>query len=172
MLYWQPSSSVVWGLLWGHCHFRRWFYWWLNLLSIVIKNLQTASVAIHVGLAVMSFTLKQYCTMQGTGKSSDCSIDLPWLIKISWKFCTTGPWLNMKMSSYQYRKSDCGDKTTVRSSYLHNGITSTGKQHLYIESAPHQGTSPHRYPVIENKLSWAFTVMCWKLQLSYYVLQQ
>ena len=35
--------------------------------------------------------------------------------------------LNKKMSSYQYRKSHCGDKTVVRSSYLHNGISYTGK---------------------------------------------
>ena len=31
------------------------------------------------------------------------------------------------MSSYQYSKSHCGDKTVVRSSYLHNGISYTGK---------------------------------------------
>ena len=30
-------------------------------------------------------------------------------------------------TTYQYRKSHCGDKTVVRSSYLHNGITYTGK---------------------------------------------
>ena len=38
-----------------------------------------------------------------------------------------GPQFNIKMSSYQYRKSHCGDKTVVRSSYLHNGISYTGK---------------------------------------------
>ena len=38
-----------------------------------------------------------------------------------------GPWFNIKMSSYQYRKSHCGDKAVVRSSYLHNGISYTGK---------------------------------------------
>ena len=36
-------------------------------------------------------------------------------------------WFNIKMLSYQYRKSHCGDKTVVRSSYLHNGISYTGK---------------------------------------------
>ena len=36
-------------------------------------------------------------------------------------------WFNTKMSSYQYRKSHCGDKTVVRLSYLHNGISYTGK---------------------------------------------
>ena len=34
---------------------------------------------------------------------------------------------NIKMPSYQYRKSHCGDKTVVRSSYLHNWISYTGK---------------------------------------------
>ena len=38
-----------------------------------------------------------------------------------------GPRFNIKMSSYQYRKSHCGDKTVVRSSYLHNGISYTSK---------------------------------------------
>ena len=50
---------------------------------------------------------------------------------ISWRYCITGtphgPRFNIKMSSYQYRKSHCGDKTVVRSSYLHNGIPYTGK---------------------------------------------
>ena len=40
---------------------------------------------------------------------------------------STGPRFNIKMSSYRYRKSHCGDKTVVRSSYLHHGISYTGK---------------------------------------------
>ena len=45
------------------------------------------------------------------------------------EWCLTArPWFNIKMSSYQYRKSHCGDKTFVRrTSYLHNGISYTGK---------------------------------------------
>ena len=31
------------------------------------------------------------------------------------------------MTYYQYRKSHCGDKTILRPSYLHNGISYTGK---------------------------------------------
>ena len=42
-------------------------------------------------------------------------------------FCSSGPWFNIDMSSYQYRTSHCGDKTVVRLSYLHNGISYTGK---------------------------------------------
>ena len=52
-------------------------------------------------------------------------------ISIHLKLCesvrTSRPRFNIKMSSYQYRKSHCGDKTVVRSSYLHNGISYTGK---------------------------------------------
>ena len=36
---------------------------------------------------------------------------------------TAGPWFNIKMSSYQYRKSHYGDKTVFWPSYLHNGIS-------------------------------------------------
>ena len=47
-----------------------------------------------------------------------------------------GPWFNIKMSSYQYRKSRFGDKTVVGSSYLHNEISYAVKMPFYIESAP------------------------------------
>ena len=38
-----------------------------------------------------------------------------------------GGWFKIKMSCYQYWKSHCGDKTILRPSYLHNGISNTGK---------------------------------------------
>ena len=40
---------------------------------------------------------------------------------------TPGPGFSTNMSSYRHRKSHCGDKTVVRSSYLHIGISYTGK---------------------------------------------
>ena len=43
----------------------------------------------------------------------------------SWNW--SGGRLNINMSSYQYRKSHCGDKTILQPSYLHNGISYTGK---------------------------------------------
>ena len=49
------------------------------------------------------------------------------MLNVGSAVCSTGPWFNIKMSSYQYRKSHCGDKTVARSSYLHNGISYTGK---------------------------------------------
>ena len=38
-----------------------------------------------------------------------------------------GRQFNIKMTSYQYRKSHRGDKTILRPSYLHNGVSYTGK---------------------------------------------
>ena len=40
---------------------------------------------------------------------------------------SSGAWINIKLPSYQYRKSHCGEKTILRPSYLHNGISYTGK---------------------------------------------
>ena len=37
------------------------------------------------------------------------------------------PWFNIKVLFYQWTKCRCGDKTVLRSSYLHNGISCTGK---------------------------------------------
>ena len=37
----------------------------------------------------------------------------------------TEPWFNFKMSSYQYRKSHCGVKSILPSSYLYNRISYT-----------------------------------------------
>ena len=38
-----------------------------------------------------------------------------------------GGWFNIKMPSYQYRITHCGDKTILQPSYLHNVISYTGK---------------------------------------------
>ena len=45
----------------------------------------------------------------------------------SQKRSNAGHWFNIKITSYQYKKSHCGDKTILRPSYLHNGISYTGK---------------------------------------------
>ena len=52
---------------------------------------------------------------------------------------SSGPGFNIKMSSCQYWRSHCGDKTVVRSSYLHNGISYTGKMtslHWIMDQGP------------------------------------
>ena len=68
-------------------------------------------------------------------KQSSCWwFEAPWhscvvtVMNSQWKNKNSpGPWFNIKMSSYQYRNSHCGDKTILRSSYLDNGISYTGK---------------------------------------------
>ena len=45
----------------------------------------------------------------------------------------TGGWFNINMSSLQYRKSHCGNKTILRPSYLQNGISYVAKRwHFYV----------------------------------------
>ena len=39
----------------------------------------------------------------------------------------TGAWFNIKMPSYQYRNSHCGDKAILRPAYPQSGISYTGK---------------------------------------------
>ena len=77
-------------------------------------------------------------------------IILQWRVLISF-FCDRnppGPWFNTKMLFYQYRKSHCGDKMVVRSSYLHNGISYTGKMSsLYWIRAQGSMDSPYKEPV-------------------------
>ena len=84
------------------------------------------------------------------------------------------PWFNIKMSSYQYRKSHCGDKTVVRSSYLHNEISYTIKMSSLYWIGPlfhgvfafciwhklycrmRNGVSTHRNEINQEKLFWDF----------------
>ena len=55
---------------------------------------------------------------------------------------THGPRFNIKMTSYQYRKSHCGDKTILRSSYLHNGISYTNKMSSLYQNGLLHTVSP------------------------------
>ena len=57
------------------------------------------------------------------------------------------PWFNIKMTSYQYRKSHCGDKTVVSSYYLHNGIFYTGKMSSLYWISP-QVSAPLRDDIL------------------------
>ena len=61
--------------------------------------------------------------------------------------------VNIKMPSYQYRESHCGDKTILRSSYLHNGISYTGKMaSLYwIRALTILGTSDSSLHISDKK---------------------
>ena len=91
------SASLCWN--------RPWSLEWLrnvNVKSMLFdKNYQPEAL------------LQNFCQLSSI---------LAWIL-----FSNPGPWFNIKMSSYRYRKSHCGDKMVVRSSYLHNGISYIGK---------------------------------------------
>ena len=73
-------------------------------------------------IPMLPMPMLQESTPRGWNKS----IDIKTSESTMGESCT-GPQFNIEMSSYQYRKSHCGDKTVVRSSNLHNGISYTGK---------------------------------------------
>ena len=73
-----------------------------------------------------TFLSRQFCRHNNTMAPFSAEAGVFWENKAG--ICVTpGPQFNIKMLSYQYRKSHCGDKTVVRSSYLHNGISYPGK---------------------------------------------
>ena len=79
----------------------------------------------------------------------------------------SGPRFNIKMSSYQHRKSHCGDKTVVRSSYLHNGISYTGKITSLYWISPQQIIPDYRQiSNIRCTKSPNLNVSCLVLQMS------
>ena len=77
------------------------------------------------------------------------------------------------MSSYQFRKSHCGDKTVIRPSYLHNGISYTGKMSsLYwigamevvsISDKMSYGKISQRLESVRPVSLWNSTVRCLKI---------
>ena len=51
----------------------------------------------------------------------------PRMIEYEYWINPSGPWCDIKLTSYQCRKFHCGDKTILRPSYLHNELSYTGK---------------------------------------------
>ena len=79
-----------------------------------------------------------------------------WQMSLSQKKSIPGPWFNIKMPSYQYRKSHCGDKTILRSSYLHNGISYTGKMASFIlNRGPDFCLLWQMYMALNNHIHWS-----------------
>ena len=68
-----------------------------------------------------------------------------------------GPWFNIKISSYQYRKSHCGDKMVVRSAYFHNEFSYTGKMTYLYWFSPLGHTQPCLLWLCGMTANWT----CW-----------
>ena len=58
------------------------------------------------------------------------------------------PWFNIKMTSYQNRRSHCGDKMVARLSYLHNGISYNGKMSSLYWTSPLVAWSPNLFDLL------------------------
>ena len=100
---------------------------------------------------------------------------IPYSLEYSYVIITTfkypGPWFNTKMSSYQYRKSLCGDKTVVRSSYLHNGISYSSKMTFLYWASPQtrSGTSVALQGIWYNKdILPCHTLWNWSYHIAYH----
>ena len=88
--------------------------------------------------------------------------------KLSW-------YINNKLGSdsilrYCYRKSYCGDKTAVRLSYLHNGISYTGKTASWTNplksSTLHHFIFPTRKNLLKTSNNRKWLCICyWKQEL-------
>ena len=73
-----------------------------------------------------------------------------------------GGWSNIKMPSYQYRKSPCGDKMIFWLSYLHNEISCNGKTNslYWIGSQNSFGCVTMLYYTVVTCMSWHVVTAC------------
>ena len=138
-------ESIHWSLVDSH-HKGQWRRALMFLWSEPEKTVeQLIETPVIWGAIAFIMTSLQWYLQRPAG-------DMPHFVLAyhSLKIEQSGPWFNIKMTSYQYRKSHCGDKTVVRSSYLHNGISYTGKMSsLYWIGAQVSDLDPSK-----NPLSW------------------
>ena len=110
-----------------------------GLHQIQVKMTAQAPVSIH-----KVYLCRHRYTHYGIRQSWD-SLFLMMEISVLVK-CHLGL-IQYKMLSYQYRNSHCGDKTILLPSYVHNGISYTGKTNFYIKFGL-------------SLLKWASVVLC------------
>ena len=108
------------------------------------------------------FWLSSTYSLQLTFCRVDCCTVLTWWLWDCQCGLIPGPRFNIKITSHPYRKSHCGDKTIVRLSYLHSGISYTGKMtSLYWI---------RRWPLIGcywiQLVWWAFISLGWQMTKS------
>ena len=150
---WFPSQRASNAELWSFLSDSFWTNTWIkNGVGVDLWHL-TAYVA--------SMLLHWFAREVRMKNSSKMSIHRK---NITMLESRSGPWFNKKIPSWQYRKSHCGDKTVVRPSYVHNGITYTGSMaSLYwimaLESWEvfpldiQEHAAPRHWPRIHNVMS-------------------
>ena len=60
--------------------------------------------------------------------------------------------------SYQYRECHCGDKMAIRLSYLHGGISYTGKMTCFYWTRAHMLKSWNRWVITSHRLKWILII--------------
>ena len=101
------------------------FHNWLNFLWYILRSVHNIALNLQK-ISHSSPGQVSYGISLANSKYDLCYTTQKVYAPNHWCFLcyTPGPFW---MSSYQYRKSHCGDKTIFRPSYLHNGISYTGK---------------------------------------------
>ena len=131
-LSWVVTSVTLTFDLWP------WPFAWTSLLTMVItpENFMMIRWWEHGEKGVTDRRTDGQTDRRTAGRTENTICRAAWSqLKTSslWKLArfsvkwSPGGWFNIKMPSYQNRKSHCGDKTILRPSYLHNGISYTGK---------------------------------------------
>ena len=69
--------------------------------------------------------LKVVQMITSSAVSDETFVKMPFPLKC--RYTASGPQFNIKIPSYQYRKSHCGDKMILWPSHLHSGTSYTGK---------------------------------------------
>ena len=130
-----------------------WQYWYFALVCMIQSTLSLSHVchnfsecSFHVRINLYNIVvLFDWALRPGTLRGdSNCFThivpyipsDRPSLQSVRNNGGRPGPWFSIKMTSYQYRKSHCGDKTILRPCYLHNGICYTGKMSSLYWTSP------------------------------------
>ena len=139
------KSSMTWSITAGKFPQKESVKWRFDVLFVVsMKTVKQAIECPEVWETMMS--MWRHCSMimpHRIWKQFYCVLlsMCPFLWR-SW------PWFNIKMSSYQHSKSHCGDKTVVRSSYLHKGISYTGKMSSLYWIRAHMSKFPCYFLII------------------------
>ena len=156
-----------------------WLSCYLVLLSVDSKTRQQDSHSFLTWL-IYNFMYKQINNISNRASNNDFNSEdifmFHWILRLfpvtdeQPRWCP-GPWFNIKMWSYQYRKSHCGDKTIVRSSYLHNEMSYSVSSRLYIGPAfvkliwqqiqnPHMTTKRNCFPLWSFQIDFLLPAIC------------
>ena len=114
----MSNKLHIYLMMWWYTVMKHSVYDWYRSPSVRIVSWMVACVIQQCLL----FFIYHMCIRLQT------HLNLHWICFHSrWTVNHPGSRFNIRILSYQYRKSHCWDKTVVRSSYLYNGISSTGK---------------------------------------------